>query len=59
MLEGLRLRVYGADDGTALRDPPLHMVGAEIPRRRRERSAGEWGSEGVRRPRARIKTMAR
>ncbi len=28
---------------------PVHLVGAEIPRRRRERRAGDWGSEGVRR----------
>ena len=58
MLDGLRLPIYGADDCAALRDNPVHVVGAEISRRRRERSAGDRGSEGVRRRRARIKTMA-
>jgi hypothetical protein len=47
MLDGLRLPVYGADDGAAL--DPVHLAGAEISRRRRERSAGGWRPESVRR----------
>jgi hypothetical protein len=46
MLDGLRLPVYEADDGAALRHP-LHVGGGEIPRRRRERSAGNGRQEGV------------
>ena len=39
MLDSLRLPVYGADDGAALGDTLFTWW--ELPRRRRERSAGD------------------